>query len=205
MPAQKVLGFLIKPQKANTREKMDFDVLLTRGNISDPFFFTSPKVREVLGAQSLRSAGPQNAGLLSFQYSGMVSERVWEKHGATKSGPLYLSYIYPFEHVDEWEAKQFKNMGVGLHLERIITRELIRAEPSALISPLFIASDEYAGKLTKRGVRIKQSRFIIPAKRMLQLINQHIREYKINNRPRYTTDRMAIAMKMGKKLRKRRR
>lgn len=215
---QNIPGILIVPKKTNSAEKLTFELWITQNSSSNPFFFSNPSIREAIS--NFPKHGPmQSTRLGDLEYSlnsdkyfeslfGKLSEKElvekkekWMAQHRYKDKPVYVYEYFPYLSKDE--RIHFEKRGVALFAEKIALRELLKVSPNAAISPYLWMTDFRMTQLEGRGVKIKSSKQIFSAREVLQTINKHIREYRIKKRPNLSSQRLAVAMKSGRKLRKR--
>jgi hypothetical protein len=80
----------------------------------------------------------------------------------------------------------------------------LKVSPKAYLAPTGFFSELRESQLTRRGIKVTSARQMFSARQSLQAINQHIKQYKIKNRPPLSSIRLKIAVKANKRIRVRR-
>jgi hypothetical protein len=213
MPSlEKVPGFLVVPNKNNSEKSLVFDIWITEGSISSPFFFTSPSAREAISKfPSHGLARSTHIGEINYSFAGELSEKMKQKY-KTKNNPVFLYELFPYlSHMERNEGIRnqdrffFENKGIALNLERITLRELLKVSPKAYLAPTGFFSELRESQLIRRGMNVTSARQMFSARQSLQAINRHIKQHKIKNRLSFPNARLRLAQEANKRLRVRRR
>ena len=209
--SEKVPGFLVVPNKNNSEKSLAFDIWITEGSVSNPFFFTSPATREAISKFPRHAAARStHIGEINYSFAGELSEKMKQKY-KTKNNPVFLYELFPYlSHMERNEGVRnqdrffFENKGIAINLERITLRELLKVSPKAYLAPTGFFSDLRESQLTRRGMKVTSARQMFSARQSLQAINRHIKQYKIKNRPSFPSVRLISAQMANKKIRVRR-
>jgi hypothetical protein len=219
---KKVEGILVVPKKTNSAKKLDFDIWVTTSSPSNPFFFSNPAIREAISSFSshgaLRSTQLGELNYFKPEFSELVvGKKIMDKISGQRLGvelkekPVYMYDFLPFqsEFVQSFSERSkdkfyFEKKGISLFAERIALRELLKVAPNAILVPHLGMTNPRMNQLKNRGMKIERVSQIISAREMLQAITRHIREHRIKNRPKSSTQRLIFALNSGKKLRRRR-
>ncbi|MFA6065301.1 MAG: hypothetical protein WCW44_06065 [archaeon] len=227
---EKVPGFLVVPQKSNTSSKLDFDIWMTRGSVSNPFFFTNPSMQEAISRFSSNrfstdvAAHSTHLGQVSYHsYSDEELIALVGKNGLERINqmrvndklmgkPLFVYEFFPFQsHFEKNESSRvygdqhyFEKKGIALNVERIALRELLKVSPKAMLVPSLWMTDDRMNQLKRRGMKIERSKQVISARQVLQGINHYSKVRKVRARPPSPVQRLGLALKAGKKIRVRR-
>ncbi len=220
---QNIPGILVVPNKINSKDKLNFELWISQGTPSNPFFFSNPTIRKAIEEfprhTSLRSTQLGELNYSFFSEKRVESlfgkdsvERIKEWRAKNKLGekPVYEYEYFPYHsksvkniNIIQEDRAYFSNKGIALFAERIALRELLKLAPNAVLLPSNYMTDLRINQLKRRGMKITQSRQLLSAREVFQVINKHIGEYRIKNRPKLPVQRLAVALKNGRKLRKR--
>ncbi|MEK6958854.1 MAG: hypothetical protein AABW59_02295 [archaeon] len=222
---QKEPGFRVVPGKKNSVDKMVFDVWITFGSRADPFFFTSPLAREAIqnfpkhSPLQSTNIGEVSYSLLSEEYADEVygkrgskfRQDFREKHGLGDK-PAYIYEFFPYNSplarlsptAANKERSYFRKRGIALNVERIALRELLKVSPRAMLVPSLYMTGPRVKQLRRRGMDITGSNQILSARNVLEVLNKHKKEYKVEHRIPTPKKRMAFALKAKMKLRRKR-
>lgn len=220
---QNIPGILIVPRKTNSVEKLAFELWMSYGTSANPFFFSNPAIRKAIETYP-RHSSSQSTQLGELSYllhsekliESLLGKKVVEKNKQWRvennlgEKPVYGYEYFPYDAELEKnkavvgkDRTHFSNKGIALFAERIALRELLRLAPNAVLLPSLWMTDMRINQLKRRGMEITRAKQLLSAREVFQAINKHIHDYRVRERLDLSSQRLAVAVKSGRKLRKR--